>query len=152
MQDYSRGSESSLKNKLSNPKVYLAAIVLLAICAVCYTFDVDKSALLAKLLSVLLIAKLGGSKQGIAAAALAAVILAWFLPPSGSLSATGLDNRKRRELIELLPRSPSSKREQHRKSRHVPLGSSKSRRYRLLTSFVMQDNLPDGEFLASPQS
>jgi K+-sensing histidine kinase KdpD len=88
-----KGSEPSPKNKLSNPKVYLAAIVLLAICAVCYTFDVEKSALLAVLLSVLLIAKLGGSKQGIAAAALAAVILAWFLPPSGSLSVTGLDNR-----------------------------------------------------------
>ncbi len=76
-----KGSEPSQKNKLSNPKVYLAAIVLLAICAVCYTFDLEKSALLALLLSVLLIAKLGGSKQGIAAAALAAVILAWFLPP-----------------------------------------------------------------------
>ena len=44
-------------------------------------------------LSVLLIAKLGGSKRGIAAAGIAAVMLAWFLPPNGSLTVTGLDNR-----------------------------------------------------------
>jgi hypothetical protein len=41
----------------------------------------------------LLIAKLGGSKKGIAAAGIATVILAWLLPPNGSLSVTGLDNR-----------------------------------------------------------
>ncbi len=53
----------------------------------------EKSALLALLLSVLLIAILGGSKRGIAAAGIAAVMLAWFLPPNGSLTVTGLDNR-----------------------------------------------------------
>jgi K+-sensing histidine kinase KdpD len=88
-----KGSEPGPKNKLLNPRVYLVAIVLLAICAVCYTFDLVKDAMLAFMVFVLLIAKLGGSKQGIVAAALTAVILAWFLPPSGSLSVTGLDNR-----------------------------------------------------------
>jgi K+-sensing histidine kinase KdpD len=96
-----KGSEPGPKNKLLNPRVYLVAIVLLAICAVCYTFDLEKSAMLALTLSVLLIAKLGGSKQGIVAAALTAVILAWFLPPSGSLSVTGLDNRLALALFRL---------------------------------------------------
>jgi len=41
----------------------------------------------------LLIAKLGGSEKGIAAAGIAAVMLAWFLPPNGSLTVIGLDNR-----------------------------------------------------------
>jgi K+-sensing histidine kinase KdpD len=45
------------------------------------------------MLSVLLLAKLGGSKRGIAAAGIAAVVLAWFLPPNGSLLVSGLDNR-----------------------------------------------------------
>jgi hypothetical protein len=66
--------------------------VLLAVCGLCYTLDLEKSALLALLLSVLLIAKLGGSKKGIAAAGIAAVMLAWFLPPNDSLTVTGLDN------------------------------------------------------------
>jgi hypothetical protein len=41
----------------------------------------------------LLLAKLGGSRRGIAAAGIAAVLLAWFLPPNGSLSVNGLDNQ-----------------------------------------------------------
>jgi hypothetical protein len=40
-----------------------------------------------------LIAKLGGSKRGIAAAGIAAALLGWFLPPNGSLNVTDLDNR-----------------------------------------------------------
>jgi K+-sensing histidine kinase KdpD len=88
-----KGPESAPNDQVSHPKLFLAAIVLLGVCGVCYTFDLEKSALLALLLSVLLIAKLGGSKRGMAAAGLAAVILAWFLPPNGSLSVSGLDNR-----------------------------------------------------------
>ena len=53
------------------------------------------------MLSVLLIAKLGGSKRGIAAAGIAAVMLAWFLPPNGSLTVTGLDNRLAQALFVL---------------------------------------------------
>ncbi len=79
--------------QVPNRKVFLAAIVLLAVCGVCYTLNLEKSALLALLLSVLLLAKLGGSRRGIAAAGIAAVLLAWFLPPNGSLAVNGLDNR-----------------------------------------------------------
>jgi K+-sensing histidine kinase KdpD len=85
--------ENTRVGQVPNRKVFLAALVLLGVCAVCYTLDLEKSALLALLLSVLLIAKLGGSKRGIAAAGIAAVLLAWFLPPNGSLTVSGLDNR-----------------------------------------------------------
>jgi K+-sensing histidine kinase KdpD len=88
-----RGPESAAPGQVPNRKVFLAALVLLAVCGVCYTFELEKSALLALFLSVLLLAKLGGSKRGLAAAGTAAVLLAWFLPPNGSLSVTGLDNR-----------------------------------------------------------
>jgi len=88
-----KGPENAPEGQVPNRKVFLAALVLLAVCGACYTLALEKSALLALLLSVLLIAKLGGSKRGIAAAGLAAVLLAWFLPPNGSLSVSGLDNR-----------------------------------------------------------
>jgi len=88
-----RGLENTAEGRVRNRKVFLAALVLLVVCGVCYTLDLEKSALLALLLSVLLIAKLGGSSRGIAAAGIAAVMLAWFLPPNGSLSVTGMDNR-----------------------------------------------------------
>jgi len=88
-----KGTESASAVQVPNRKVFLAALALLAACAVCYTFNLEKSALLALLLSVLLLAKLGGSKRGIVAAGIAAVMLAWFLPPNGSLSVIGLDNR-----------------------------------------------------------
>src|SRR6267143_6382741 len=77
-----KGSENGSVSHVPNRKVFLAAIVLLAICGVCYTLKLEKSALLALLLSVLLLAKLGGSRRGIGAAGIAAVLLAWFLPQS----------------------------------------------------------------------
>jgi len=88
-----KSPESATHGQVPNRKVFLAAIVLLAVCGVCYTLNLEKSALLALLLSVLLLDKLGGSRRGIAAAGIAAVLLAWFLPPNGSLSVSGLDNR-----------------------------------------------------------
>ena len=88
-----KGSDSASPGQVPNRRVFLAALVLFAVCGVCYTLNLEKSALLALLLSVLLLAKLGGSKRGIAAAGIAAVLLAWFLPPNGSLSVSGLDNR-----------------------------------------------------------
>jgi len=88
-----KGSEKTSQGQVPNRKVLFTAVMLLAICGICYRFDLEKSALLALLLSVLLIAKLGGSKRGIAAAGIAVVMLAWFLPPNGSLTVTGLDNR-----------------------------------------------------------
>jgi hypothetical protein len=83
-----KGPENASNDQVSRPKIFLAALVLLAICGTCYTFGLEKSALLA-----LLIAKLGGSKRGMAAAGIAAVLLAWFLPPNHSLTVSGLDNR-----------------------------------------------------------
>jgi K+-sensing histidine kinase KdpD len=88
-----KSSESASAGQVPNRKVFLTALVLLAVCGVCYTFNLEKSALLALLLSVLLLAKLGGSKRGIVIAGIAAVMLAWFLPPNGSLTVSGLDNR-----------------------------------------------------------
>jgi K+-sensing histidine kinase KdpD len=88
-----KSPERTPASQVSHRKVYLATVVLLAICGICYSFDLEKSALLALLLSVLMIAKLGGSKRGIVAAGIAAAMLAWFLPPNGSLWVTGVDNR-----------------------------------------------------------
>jgi len=88
-----KGRESASTGQVGNRKVFLATLALLAVCGVCYTFELEKSALIALLLSVLLLAKLGGSKRGIIVAGIAAVLLAWFLPPHGSLSVVGLDNR-----------------------------------------------------------
>jgi len=88
-----KGPANASAGQVPNRKVFLAAIVLLAVCGVCYTLNLEKSALLALFLSVLLLAKLGGSRRGIAAAGIAAVLLAWFLPPNGSLAVNGLDNR-----------------------------------------------------------
>jgi hypothetical protein len=51
----------------------------------------------------------------------------------------------------LLPHSPFSKRS-FEEFQHLRLVSYKSQRYCLLTSLVIQDNLPDGALLASPQS
>jgi hypothetical protein len=80
-----KSPERTPAGQVSHRKVFLATVVLLAICGICYSFDLEKSALLALLLSVLMIAKLGGSKRGIVAAGIAAAMLAWFLPPNGSL-------------------------------------------------------------------
>jgi K+-sensing histidine kinase KdpD len=88
-----KARENTSGGQVPNRKVFLAALVLLAVCGFCYTFDLEKSALLALVLSVLLLAKIGGSKRGIVVAGIAAVMLAWFLPPNGSLAVTGLDNR-----------------------------------------------------------
>ena len=88
-----RDPETSVAGKVPHRKILLAALVLFGVCGICYTFDLEKSALLALFLSVLLLARLGGSKRGIAAAGIAAVLLAWFLPPNGSLAVMGLDNR-----------------------------------------------------------
>ena len=88
-----KGPESTSAGQVPNRRVFLTALVLLAVCGVCYTLNLEKSALLALLLSVLLLAKLGGSKRGIVVAGIATVMLAWFLPPNGSLTVSGLDNR-----------------------------------------------------------
>jgi K+-sensing histidine kinase KdpD len=85
--------EKTSPSRYSQKTAFAIALILLATGAVCYGLDLEKSALLALLLSVLLVAKLGGSKRGIVAACAAALIVAWFLPPHGSLWVSGLDNR-----------------------------------------------------------
>jgi hypothetical protein len=72
-----KGPADTAEGQVPNRIVFLAALMLPAVCGVCYTLDLEKSALLALLLSVLWIAKLGGTKRGIAAAGIAAVMLAW---------------------------------------------------------------------------
>ena len=79
-------------------KIFLAALTLLAISyqrrLFCLQFGEECAGLAsALLLSVLLIAKLGGSKLGIAVAGIAAAMLAWFLPPNGTLLVSGFDNQ-----------------------------------------------------------
>ena len=88
-----QGKDRMPRNQVSQRKVIVAALILLAIGAICYLKDLEKSALLALLLSVLLVAKLGGSKRGIVAACIAVLIVAWLLPPYGTLWVSGLDNR-----------------------------------------------------------
>lgn len=77
----------------SHGKIFLAALTLLAISGGCFAFNLEKSALVSLLLSVLMIAKLGGSKLGIAVAGIAAAMLAWFLPPNGTLLVSWFDNQ-----------------------------------------------------------
>lgn len=84
---------SPTPSRSSQRMAFAASLILLAIGAVSYGLDLEKSALLAMLLAVLLVAKLGGSKRGIVAACIAALIVAWFLPPYGSFWVSGLDNR-----------------------------------------------------------
>jgi K+-sensing histidine kinase KdpD len=86
-----RGSQA--RSSRSNRKLFIAALLLLVLCGTCYAFDLEKTALIALMLSVLLIAKLGGSKQGILVSGIAAVVLAYFLPPARSFGVSGLDNR-----------------------------------------------------------
>ena len=57
-----KGSEKTSQGQVPNRRVFFTAVMLLAICGICYRFDLEKSALLALLLSVLLIAKLGGPR------------------------------------------------------------------------------------------
>jgi K+-sensing histidine kinase KdpD len=85
--------ERTQPSLVSDGKVFFAALILLAICGGSYSLNLEKSALLAFLLSVLLIARLGGSIRGIVAAGIATVMLAWFLPPTGTLWVSGLDNQ-----------------------------------------------------------
>jgi K+-sensing histidine kinase KdpD len=89
----SHGAEHPTSNQKPDRRVFFATLGLLAVCGASYAMNLEKSALITLLLSVLLIAKLGGTKRGIAAAGLAAGMLAWFLPPNGSLWVSGLDNR-----------------------------------------------------------
>ena len=88
-----RTTELEKPRRDAHGKVFVGALVLLGICGVSYSMDLEKSALLALLLSVLLTARLAGARRGILIAGIAAVMVAYFLPPAGSLRVTGLDNQ-----------------------------------------------------------
>jgi K+-sensing histidine kinase KdpD len=88
-----QNAERAAAKQFSNRTVFLTGLVVLVICGACYSLNLQESAMLASLLSVLLIARMAGSGRGLAAAGIAALILAWFLPPSSSLRVTGLDNQ-----------------------------------------------------------
>jgi len=77
----------------SSRRFLLTALILLAGCGVCYYLYFEKTALLAFLFTALLIARMGGSMRGIVAGGIAALVVAWFLPPRGSLKVTGIDNQ-----------------------------------------------------------
>lgn len=85
----------SAKQQTAPPywKGFWIAAGLLAICTACFALQLEKSALIAFLLSIVVIARLGGSRQGIFAAIMAAILVAWFLPPGRTLRISGLDNR-----------------------------------------------------------
>jgi K+-sensing histidine kinase KdpD len=88
-----RTAELEKPRRGAQGKVFVGALALLIVCGVSYSMDLEKSALLALLLSVLLTARLGGARRGILVAGIAAVMVAYFLPPAGSLRVTGLDNQ-----------------------------------------------------------
>lgn len=78
----------------SLPATILSIITLLLIAAFCYRFDIGKdAAILFLLLAVLGISKLEGLVNGLIATAIAALILAWVLPPAGSMSIRSSSDR-----------------------------------------------------------
>ncbi len=88
-----RTAELEKPRRSAQGKVFVGAVILLVVCGVSYAMDLEKSALLALLLSVLLTARLCGARRGLLVAGIAAVMVAYFLPPTGSLRVTGLDNQ-----------------------------------------------------------
>jgi K+-sensing histidine kinase KdpD len=72
-----------------------AAAVLITVSGIAYLLKLDKeSAMLLLLLAVLAVAKQGGLVYGLAASAMAAVLLSFlFMPPVGSLFIKGPDDR-----------------------------------------------------------
>jgi K+-sensing histidine kinase KdpD len=70
----------------SLPGTLMSTIALLLITAFCYRFNIGKDAsMLLLLLAVLGVARLEGLMNGLIAATIAALVLAWFFPPAGSL-------------------------------------------------------------------
>jgi K+-sensing histidine kinase KdpD len=72
----------------------LSTIALLFIAAFCQRFAIGKDAsILLLLLAVLGISKLEGLLNGLIATAIAALILAWSLPPAGTMSIRSSSDR-----------------------------------------------------------
>ena len=76
----------SLFRVRSLPGTLMSTIALLLITAFCYRFNIGKDAsMLLLLLAVLGVARLEGLMNGLIATTIAALVLAWFFPPAGSL-------------------------------------------------------------------
>jgi len=72
----------------------LSTIALLCIAVFCQRFGIGKDAsMLLLLMAVLGISKMEGLVNGLIATAIAALILAWFLPPAGSMSIKSSSDR-----------------------------------------------------------
>ena len=81
----------------------LSSLVLLCITALCEKMRIGKdAAVLMLLFAVLAISKLEGLLNGLIATAMAAMILAWVLPPSGSLMIRSSSDRLALALFLLL--------------------------------------------------
>lgn len=78
----------------SLPGTLLSTIVLLFIAAFSHRLSIGKDAsMLLLLLAVLAVSKLEGLLNGLIATAIAALILAWFFPPDGSLMVRSSSDR-----------------------------------------------------------
>ena len=78
----------------SLPGTLLSTIVLLCIAAFCHRLSIGKDAsMLLLLLAVLAVSKLEGLLNGLIATAIAALILAWFFPPAGSMMVRSSSDR-----------------------------------------------------------
>jgi K+-sensing histidine kinase KdpD len=87
----------------SIPGTILSSIVLLLIAAFCERLGIGKdAAVLLLLFAVLAISRLEGLLNGLIATAIAAAILAWVLPPGGSLMIRSSSDRLALALFLLL--------------------------------------------------
>jgi K+-sensing histidine kinase KdpD len=78
----------------SLPGTLLSTIVLLLIAGFCHRLNIGNDAsMLLLLLAVLAVSKLEGLLNGLIATAIAALILAWFFPPDGSLMIRSSSDR-----------------------------------------------------------
>lgn len=88
------GEGARLFHVQSLPGTLLSTIALLFIAAICHRMNVGKDAsILLLLLAVLAISKLEGLLNGLIATAIAALILAWFFPPDGSMMIKSSSDR-----------------------------------------------------------
>lgn len=78
----------------SLPGTLLSTIALLFLAAICHRMNVGMDAsMLLLLLAVLVISKLEGLLNGLIATAIAALVLAWFSPPDGSMMIKSSSDR-----------------------------------------------------------
>ena len=111
------GQFSTLFKANSLRGIVYAAAVLIAVSGIAHLLRLDKdSAMLLLLLAVLAVAKQGGLVLGLAASAMAAVMLSvLFMPPVGSLFIKGPDDRLALALFLLIAALGSRLIGQHRK-------------------------------------